>query len=209
MEEKEDFYHELDTKGRRSFCTCQSLAIIFLILALLLAGAIVWGVKKIKTAVFPARQVMATRQDSSSVQEKLVQLSQTAGASTSLTLTEPELTSLLADAIAKNPTIPLRGIQAQINPDGIVLAGTATKYLTTLLQIDVRPQVVDGRPKLQITKIQAGSLSVPPLLTQLLDKSLQDALATQLNELRSITVKSILLDAGRLRITGTVSPKVP
>jgi hypothetical protein len=202
MEKKEDFYHELDKKGRRSFCTCHTLAIGFLVLAVALGIGLAVVVKKIATVISPARQVTASRDDVVALQDKVAALSKAPGASTSLTLTETELTSLLIEAINKDKDIPLRGVQVAINPDSIVLTGTATKYLTTTLTIELIPKVVEGRPKLELTKIQAGTFAVPSVLTQLIASKVSDLLEKEIGQVEGMTIKSILLDQGRMTISG-------
>src|SRR6185369_8381928 len=135
MEKKEDFYHELDKKARRSCCTCQTFALSCLVVALLLALGVTVIIRKIATVVMPPRHVTASRDDAVALQDKFAALSKAPGASVNLTLTEGELTSLLVDAINKDPDIPLRAVEVAINPDGLILTGTATKYLTTTLSI--------------------------------------------------------------------------
>lgn len=202
MEEKENFYHELDTNTKHSFCTCQTLALGFVILAIIAALSLVWVVKRVVTAVAPGRQVMATRDDSTALQQKVAELAKAPGASVLLVINERELTSLLMDAISKDPEIPLRNVQVQINPNGIILSAIATKYLSTHLTISVLPKVVDGKIHLELTKIQAGSLSVPTLLTEQIAQKLDDLIMKQLTQVQGLIVKSILLDTGRLTITG-------
>lgn len=204
MAEKENFYQELDSKTKRSPCTCQTLALAFLVLIVGLVILVVIGVKKITTAVAPARQVVGAEQDSVNLQQKVSELAKNPGASTSLAVTEQELTRLLIEGISLSPTIPLRNIQAEINPSGIVLSGTATKFLNSTLLISILPKVVDGQAKLELVKIQAGSLPVPTALTELLSRELENAMSKELSQLKDITIKSILLGKGMMTITGVL-----
>lgn len=205
MAEKENFYDELDKKSKRSFCTCQTLAIGFIILAFVVVFTVVFLVKKITTAVLPERTVEVTTDDRVKLQEKVDELSKTVGASTSLTVTERELSSLLIDAISKDPNIPIRAVQATINPREIVLTGTATQYLNTTLAISLLPEVIDGRIKLELVKIQAGNLRLPDKLTELLSNKLEGIVDTQLSQLKNISIKSIQLNNGTMVISGTLT----
>lgn len=208
MAEKEDFYQELDSKTRHSYCTCQTMALAFGLLAILLATGIAVGVKKVTTVVSPEREVTATRTDALRLQEKVAELNTAPGASTTLVLTEQELTGLLIEALKKEPNIPLRGVQTEINPDSVIITGTATQWVTSTVQITVLPKVVDGRAKLELVKIQAGSLAVPAQLTSLLASQLDSLLDKQLNQLTDVTIKSITLSEGKMRLTGTISGSV-
>lgn len=204
MAEKENFYEELDRKTKRSFCTCQTLGIGFFILALAIVGSLVFAYKKIKTAVAPLRHVATTGQEQTELQQKLDVLGKTPGAATTVTITEEELTSLLVESISKNPSIPLRNVQAEIHPEGIVLSGVATQFLNSTVQITLTPTVVDEQIKLQLVKIQAGTLNVPNNLTETIAQGIEAAMSTQLAQLNGIAVKSVILHEGTMNITGTV-----
>lgn len=203
MEAKEDFYRELD-KGKRSYCTCQTMifGLIILIIILVIGGVVV--AKKISTAIAPSRQVVATIGDQTSLQQKFADLRKAPGAATSLVITEAELTSLMIDAVQKDPSIPLRDVQVQINPDAIILNGTPTSFLKTSLAISLVPEMSGGTVKLQLVKIQAGSLAVPQPLTEKISESLADVLAKQLGEIEGINLKSIQLESGRMTVTGSI-----
>ena len=202
MEEKENFYDELDKKGRRSFCTCQTLVMSFVVVVVVLVFGVSWLAKKVTTTIVPQRHVLSTSQDTVNLQQKVIDLTKEPGASTELMITEQELTSLLIERINNQPTIPLRNIQAEINEDEIILSATATKFLQTMLSISVMPRVIDGKPKLELIRIQAGSLKVPAALTETIAKSLEDML-TQL-PLDNIELKNIRLGKGRMIITGVI-----
>lgn len=202
MEEKEDFYRELDHKSRHSFCSCQTLAIGLIILAILAAVGITMAVRKVSTVLVPTRPVVATRDDQANVQQKIADLNKAPGASVTVTITESELTSLLIEALAKSPNFPLRGMQASIAPDGITLTGTATKYFNAQVTAAVTPSVVDGHIKLDVSKIQAGSLEAPSILRDQIAKGLDSLLSSQVSNLQGITIKSIQLHDGRMTISG-------
>lgn len=206
MEKEENFYHELDSKGkRRSFCSCQTLALLFIVLAIAIALGVTSLVKKVSTAVMPKRQVTATSADADSLQQKVADLAKQPGASTSLTVTEQELTGLLISGINNQPSVPLRDVQAEINPDGIVLTATLTEYLKSSVAISLLPKVVDGKVKFEITKIQAGSLTVPSYVTENLAKQIDSLTNQQSNQFDGISVRSIHLDEGRMTVTGTIA----
>lgn len=205
MAKKEDFYEELDKKAKHSFCSCQTLVIGFLILAFIFAGLIYVGVKKVTTAVKPTRAVTANQATATELRDKLEKLAIAPGASTNVTITEQELTSILIEAINNNPQVPLRQLQAQINPEAIILNATATSFANTDLTINVLPKVASGVPTLELVKIQAGTLAVPTVLTEKIDEMLQSALTKQLSNLQGVTIKSIQLDTGRLTISGVIN----
>jgi uncharacterized protein YpmS len=209
MAKKEDFYEELDTKGKRSFCTCQTLILGFVICIIIIVVLVVVMVKKVTTVVAPLRKVVSTSQNSTELQQKLADLRQAPGASTALVLTEQELTQLLVEQISRNAAIPLRDVQAQIDPQGVTLTGKATKLFNTGLTIILLPQVTEGRVKLELVSIKAGSLDVPRQLTESIAEALDDALGKELDQLSGVMVKSIKLDEGQMQITGTISQSTP
>ncbi len=203
MAEKEDFYHDLDHR-RRSFCSCQTLAIGLLVLAIVLTVTLAWATQKALTAVIPTHQVVTTSQDLTNLNQKVAELRQAAGASTRLTLTESELSRLLIEFVSHKPNLPFRDLQAQINPDGLILSGTATQILKSNITATLMPKVVDGQVKLELVKIQAGTLPIPQKLAELVATSLENLFTEQLASLSGITVKSIQLEAGKMIISGTV-----
>lgn len=202
MEEKENFYHELDQKSRRSFCTCQTFAGFLLVVAIVIAVGLTSVMKKVTTVISPTRQVSVSRDDAVALQQKMSELSKAPGASTSLIINENELTSLFVEAIGQDKEFPLKSIQVQINPTEIVVDGVATKYLTTSISITLVPKVVSGKPKLELVKIQAGSFSVPTVLTQLIASKLDSLLENKLSQVKGLTIKSIQLEQGRIIISG-------
>ncbi len=208
MAEKENFYEELDRKTRRSFCTCQTLAGFFLILAIGIVIGVVVVAKKVTTLVNPTRTVNSTSQDATTIHAKLAALnqSQTPGASQSIVITEGQLTSLLIEALANKPSIPLRGVQTAINPDGIILTGTATQFLNTIVTINLVPVVDQGTIKLQIKSIKAGTFAVPDQLSAVLTQSLSSLLQDQLSSLKNITIQSVELGQGQMTISGSQKP---
>jgi hypothetical protein len=204
MAEKENFYEELDRKTKRSFCTCQTLGLGFLLIAIFVVGGLVFAYTKIKTVVAPSRQVVTTGQEQTQFQQKLDDLSKAPGATTNLTLTEQELSGLLVQAISKNPSIPLRNVQAEIHADGIIVSAVATSFLNSTVQITIIPTVENEQPKLQLVKIQAGTLTVPTQLTETIAKGIEETMSSQMNELNGMIVKSVILNEGTMTITGIV-----
>ncbi len=204
MAEKEDFFQELDQKARRSFCSCQTLALGFLLLVIVAVVGIVYVGRKITQVVLPGRTVEPTRQDALQLQDKVSQLATAPGASTSLTITEAELTAALRESIARRSNFPVKGIQAEIEPSEIILTGESTKLIKSILTIHVIPKVVDGQPKLELVKIEAGSFAVPQQLTKMIAENIEGLLADQFGQLSGVTIKSMILDDGRMRISGTV-----
>jgi hypothetical protein len=140
MEEKENFYHELDKK-KKSYCTCQTLILgLLIVIALIVIGAVVM-IKKVKTAVAPERQITSTTTDIGTIKEKIENLEKAPGTEKTLVITEKELTALLVQGISNDPSVPLRDIQAAINPDAIELTGKATELLNTSINLSVVPVV--------------------------------------------------------------------
>lgn len=205
MEEKENFFDELDSKAKHSFCTCQSMIILFVLLAIGLAVAGVVIIRQATTAITPLRKVTPTRTDATLLQRKFDDLKQAPGASTNLVISEQELTALFSQAIEKNDSFPIRGIQAVINPEVIVLSGTATQYVKSDLQVHLLPKVIDGRASLAIIKVEAGTFGVPTTLTKLIGSQLDTLLANQLSALKNVEVRSIVLGEGKLTISGTIA----
>ncbi len=208
MEEKENFYHDLDKHKKRSFCTCQTLFFGLVILAIIVAGLVVWGVTKVKTAVLPNRQVISSDQDRQALLQKFSELDLSPGAATTLTITERELTGLLIQGLSQNSKIPFRNVQAAIQPEGIIVSGIATKWLANSLSITIVPRVIGTKLQLDIDKIQAGSLAVPDALTAALTTELNKLVTNEMN-LDSVAIKSVKLIQGSMILTGTVTSPMP
>lgn len=209
MGEKENFYHELDTKSRTSFCSCQSLIILFIALVISLVIIISFGINKLKEVVAPERSVISSSQDQRELQANVKQLSTISGQQARLIITERQLTSVLVDKITAEANFPVRSVQAQINPSGIVISGSATQYLKTNFEITFLPQVETGRIRIEITKVRAGQLTIPDQLNGLIGRSMSNLLDQQLNQLASFEIKSLTLDTGQLIIAGLIQPAKP
>lgn len=206
MEKEEHFYHELDTHGkRRSFCSCQTLLILFVGIAIIVALIITTVVKKVATVITPKRHVTATSADADTLQQKLTDLRNAPGASTSLVITEQELTGLLISGVNSQPDVPLRDVQAEINPDAVTVTGTLTEYFKSSVSISLLPKVTSGKLGFEITKLQAGSFAVPSYVTQKLAQQFDTLLNQQSSELQGITVKSVQLGAGQMTVTGVIA----
>ena len=210
MAKEENFYHELDKhKKKRSYCTCQTLAMAMFIFIVVVVVILILMIRQISIAVAPQRKVVGTQTGTTELQQKFEDLSKAPGASTSITVTEQELTSLLMSGIEKQPNIPIRDVQAEIDPDQIRLTATSTQIIQTSLAISVVPKVDNGKLGLELVKIQAGSLPVPAVLTQKISDSLNQMLSEQMSQIQGVNVKSIQLLQGKMAITGTISSSSP
>ncbi len=206
MAQKEDFYHELDKKGKRSFCTCQTLALLFLVLAIFAVVGIVVAVKKVTTVIQPSRHVATTSQTTTELQQKFQELSKAPGASTNLRITEAELTSLLIQGISNQSKVTLRNVQAEIHSDRIVLTATSAELFQSTVTIDIVPSVVEGRLTLESSKIQAGTLPIPAAFTKTISEGLNELINKQLSEQQNVMLKSIDLADGYMDASGVIDP---
>lgn len=203
--ETTSFYKEMDEKsGRKSFCTCQTLVIFFIVLFLLGAGLIWRAYKKVSAPAKPKEIVTPTMVSEDTLKKKLEQITQTPTQSqVTIELTNQELTSLLNEFLSAQPNLNIKGAQAQIQPTGVVFAGRLTSPIETDVQVVTQPFVEEGKVRFRIEKVSAGTLGLPEFATKQLSDVLSQALKNIDQKLVGVTVQNVELRQGVLVVRGT------
>ncbi len=202
MEAKEDFYQELDKKGKRSACSCQVLALLMiLVTALLSAGGIFLSQRITKLLPQPKPSLNLANHN---LPQQLTDLQKTTGASTTLSITETQLTDIIEQQVQRHPTFPLTHPVAHITADAVTISAKLPTPLGTQVTIELEPKVADGHLVMEVVRIQAGAIPLPSSLTEKISSEFRSILADTINSQEGLIVKSVRLADGRMIITGTI-----
>lgn len=172
--QEDEFYSELDQKAlHRSCCTFQTLFIFFAILIIVAIISTIYVYKKIKAYNLPSKIVAISFQDKNSFEQKL----KLSGGEENfeLTISQEELTSVISDGISTGNFI-LKNPQVIINPSGIDVYGTLTKPLSSEIKIATAEKIENNKLKLEVTKITAGTLTLPKFVNNGVSESLNKVL---------------------------------
>lgn len=201
-EKEEDFYRELDKKSlHQSCCTCQTLAIFFVGLLLILSSTIFflyWQISRGGGLRFGIAQV-ATIKD---LQNKLTLSAPDATGSYQLILSADELNTVMNEGLSISDFI-LKDTVVSINPNEILIYGNLVKPLNAKIVFSTKPSVENGKLVLTVTKITAGNITLPGFFFKEATASLNDLLDKKLVTFyNKATVTSVSLDSNTMIING-------
>jgi len=121
-----------------------------------------------------------------------------------IAFTEQQVTSYVAQEIAKQPDTPITEPQISLQNGQIILTGKfKVGILTTEASMVFEPYVLDG--KLQVTFVSAkfGSVPIPDVLLKQITQAANDNLSQYITvDGQSVEIQSVRIDAGRLELTG-------
>lgn len=195
------FYDELDkTKVHQSCCTCQTLAILFLTILIILAGGLFYIYYQItREKVFSFKLPTVTLQD---FNKKLTDLKPDQSGQIQITLTDRDMSALLSEGLSLQSFL-LKEIQVQIMPTEILIYGRLVKPLTSKVVISTIPKVQDGKINFEVTGITAGNLNFPKFLNNQIGESLTDLVNAKLAPVYTkFEVQEINLEENKLILTG-------
>ncbi|MBM2821061.1 MAG: hypothetical protein HW405_821 [Candidatus Berkelbacteria bacterium] len=202
MSQEDEFYSELDKRtARHSCCTFQTMIIFFgilLIIATLGTIYIVYQVKQINVT-FP--QFNLTESIKNSLSKKLNSKNLT-NPQLDMVITSEEFSSIVSPGI-KTSILEIDQMQAKIYETDIKIFGKLIKPLKSDIEITAVPIIQDGKIKLEIQKINAGKLSLPGLLNNEIEKSINKLLDANFASIyQQYQAKETKLHADELEIIG-------
>lgn len=199
--DSERFYDEMDkTKVHQSCCTCQTLAILFLTLLIILAGGIFYIYYQVtREKVFSFKLPTISIQD---FNKKLTDLKADQSGQLQITLTNEDMSALLSEGLSLQSFL-LKEIQVQIMPTETLIYGRLVKPLKSKVVISAVPRVKDGKINFEVSGITAGNLNFPKILNDQVGKSLTDLVNTKLAPIYAkFDVQEIILEENQLIIKG-------
>lgn len=199
--QEDEFYNELDEKTGRQSCSCQTLAIFFSIILILTVGLTFYLFRQIKKVNFSFAIVSSTLEDKNKFLEKM-KLNPQENQTFALKITSEELTSLVTEGLSIRNFL-IKDLQMLIDKEGIKIFGMLIKPLSSKIKIETAPVVEDGKIKLTIKKVQAGSLILPKYFFLDLENSL-NAMTGQIFEglYQNYQVEKIELEINQMTIFG-------
>lgn len=200
--QEDDFYSELDEKTQSSSCcTCQSMAILFILILIISVFFSVWAGREIKSVNWKFWQKYSV-QDTQSINNKLKNTS--GNSEIELIFTSKELTSLFGNGIS-NLFFEIKNPEFEITKEKILLTGKLTRPLKTDVNIDILPEVRNEKVYSKITKISANNVTLPSLLGGEVEKALNGLIDSQFKTVYDrYGITSVSLDTDKLIIKGKI-----
>ena len=198
----EDFYKELDKKSlHQSCCTCQTLAIFFVGLLLILSGTIFflyWQISHGGGLRFNVAQ-MSTAKD---FQKKLTDTKPSKSGEYRLVLSSDELNTVINEGLSVSDFI-LKDMTLSVNPNEILIYGNLIKPLNSKIVMTTVPKAENGKLVLEVTKIAAGNVNLPSLFNKRATESLNNLLDKKMTSFyEKATVSSVTLEQNQIILIG-------
>ncbi len=195
------FYEELDkSKVHQSCCTCQTLAILFLTILVILGGGLFYIYYQVtREKVFSFKLPSISLQ---SFNQKLGNLKSDELGNIQMTLTNEDVSALLSEGLSFQSFI-LKDIQVQIMPGEMIIYGRLVKPLKSKVVISTVPKPKDGQIEFEVKSITAGNLNFPKFVNVQIAKSLTGLVNAKLAPIyQKFSVQEINLEENKLILKG-------
>jgi hypothetical protein len=142
--------------------------------------------------------------DVQALREKVAALTPDENGNISFTIGDAELTRIIQTQQAAAPAgdaPQVQNLTVQFTNGTILLSGNVTEPIQAQLTISFWPVVEDGLLRFQVASATMGSITVPPVLLQTVEASLNNTLGQALSNLpASVTLQAITVSEGSLTI---------
>ncbi len=210
--DSKDFFKDLDkARAKGGCCTCQSLAIGFFALGIILGIFGIIIVRQILAPRTPSVVVEPVGFTPTDLQGRLEKAASEKGTGeVRITLTSSELTGLLINTPGE---LPVDELQAVVRANEIELSGLLTRPVRTRLTLHTMPSIGDdGRFALTITQIEAGTFNAPQFAVKRVNSVIEEKLAEALTHSKEgeqgLKVKDIELAENALTLVVEAQPNV-
>ncbi len=209
--DSKDFFKDLDqARAKSGCCTCQSLAIGFFALGILLGIVGIVIARQILTPRVPSVIVEPVGFTPRDLEERLEEsASEKSTGEARITLTSAELTGLLINTPGE---LPVDELQAVVKANEIELSGLLTRPVRTRLTLRTMPSIgQDGRFTLTIIRIEAGTFNAPQFAVKRVNSIIEEKLAQALTHSKEgeqqFKIKDIELSDNTLTLVVEVKPE--
>jgi hypothetical protein len=121
-----------------------------------------------------------------------------------LVMSESEVNNVVQGALSGQTDVPLSDVYIRLDPGQAVASGKVALGFASLdLETAVTATVQNGRPVLQITEIKMGGQKAPSLVRDQVLRAAQPYLDQFSQFDLAVTIESIQIRKGQLRVTGT------
>lgn len=198
------FYEDLDQeKSHQSCCSCQTMALFFLFILFLLIGGVFYFYYQFTSdkIVIPN---LTNNFSASKISDQLIGLKPDELGQVQIKLGEKELTTLLAGGLSFQNFI-LKDVQANINPDEIIIYGSLIKPLNSKVVIGLVPHVENNKIKFEVKSIQSGKIQLPEFIIKKIGQNLNDSINTKFSLIYlKINVQEVFLEDHTMTIKGDI-----
>lgn len=200
--QEDDFYSELDEKTENSSCcTCQTMAILFSILLIIVILLSVWLGKELKTFNWKFWQKY-TIKNSQTINNKLKEFEN--NPEIEIIFTSKELTSLINKSIS-NLYFELKNPEFNITQENIILNGKLVRPLKSDIKIDLLPEIRNEKVYLKVTNVAANNITLPTFLNGELEKVLNNLIESQFKSIYDkYIITNVDLETDKLIIKGKI-----
>lgn len=176
------------------------MAIFFVILALVLGLIMVYLFRMIKQVNLPMKKVSVSTETSANFADKIANLN---GSPTfSITLTSEELTALTQAGISATG-FSLKDIQVVVTTQDLEIYGKLLLPFSSDVKIYADPMIESGKVHFKIKSISAGKLTLPGLLSNQIEKALNQLLDQNLANLyQNYQAEQVSLQSDKMMISG-------
>jgi hypothetical protein len=200
----ERFYRELDEKkSHGSCCTCQTFAIFFVVLAVILGGITFYLYWQITHGGILANK-SNTNLTAQTTQDKIKNIHPDAFGEFRLVLSSEDMTNLLSEGISVNNLV-MKDVYVSINPSSIVTYSTLTKPLSSKMAIELVPKTQSGQVQFTVQKITAGNLTIPSFMVSGLSNNFSNMVNAKFNSLyNDYEITHVNLAENQMEIIGKI-----
>ena len=129
----------------------------------------------------------------------------------SVSFTEQQMTSLVAQALTQQPDLPVTEPQVSLQNGQMTVNGkVALGRITTPVVIVFEPSVLDGRLHVTVKSANFGSLELPANTLEQISASMNENLTEFISvEGRAIQIENVTIADGLLTVTGKATDQTP
>jgi len=201
-DDEEIIFGELDRKrAHQSCCTCQSMALFFILIVIILASGlyyIYWQITREKVFSFQLPSAVSMQDFTA----RLDGLKPDTKNSLSLNLSNDEVTALFSEGLSLQSFI-LQDAQVQVMPSQMLIYGRLTKPLTSKVVLSAVPKVQEGKIVLETTGVTAGNFNFPKVVYPLVNQSITERFNSKLSLVYAkFTIEDVQLNENSLTIKG-------
>lgn len=201
--EDKNFYQELDKETlKKSCCNCQTMAIFFIVLAIIVGFVTYYLVRQIRTINVTVRKINPSSLSKNNLLQKL-NIDKNSPTFT-ITITSEELTSLVSGGISATG-FSISDVQVLINPENIEIFGKLTKPFSADIKITALAEVQDGKLRFKVTNTSAGKLTLPGLINSQIESAFNNLIDQNFANLyQNYQIEQVSLESDRMNISGKI-----
>ncbi len=200
MSENDEFYAELDQKTeKKSFCTCQTMAIFLGTLLIALVALTIYLALSLKNHNVSFEGLMPILKNKITADQNI----ESKAPSAEIVITDEDLNATLGNL--KSYSIKIEEPQFLINSADIELDCKLVTLFKLPAQFKILPQVSENKIKMNVVKAKVSLISAPKMIQAGLENSIDKIMDENLQEFyKSYKITDIQLEEGKMTIFGKI-----